>query len=130
MPAVSSKDRRKPGSKGVEGGPGRTTKQPASVAPSLQKDANFFISNPCALNLVHNRVTGSSEGCLGSNADVEAKSVSSMDLFVAEIKESNRKSAKIASFISADDPHIVQKPRRSGETVSYTHLTLPTKVNV
>ena len=115
VPAVSSKDRRKPGSKGVEGGPGRTTKQPASVAPSLQKDANFFISNPCALNLVHNRVTGSSEGCLGSNTDVEAKSVSSMDLFVAEIKESNRKSAKIASFITADDPHIVQKPRRSGE---------------
>lgn len=122
-PAVSVKDRRKSGGKNPEGASGKTTKGAASkvltpVTPSLQKDTGFFISNPCALNLVHKRVTGSSEGCLDSNTDAGAKPVSTVDLFVAEIKESNRKSAKIASFISADDPSNVQKPRRSAEKPS------------
>lgn len=125
-----SKNKRKSGGKNMERGPGKANKgtaikQPAPAVPSVQKDASFFISNPCSLNLVHKRVTGSAEGCLGSNTGDKAKPVSTVDVFVAAIKESNRKSAKVASFISADDPNNVQKPQRSEEKPNVQKLQRP-----
>lgn len=75
---------------------------PVSQCTQKVKDSSFFITNPCALNLVHQRVTGSKDGCLDSNVDsfTTVCASSSSSSFVEEIKASNRISDKLASIIS------------------------------
>ncbi|XP_025093349.1 uncharacterized protein LOC112563537 isoform X2 [Pomacea canaliculata] len=75
---------------------------PVSQCTQKVKDSSFFITNPCALNLVHQRVTGSKDGCLDSDVDsfTTVCASSSSSSFVEEIKASNRISDKLASIIS------------------------------
>ncbi|KAK7109409.1 hypothetical protein V1264_013456 [Littorina saxatilis] len=118
--AVSNNDRRKSGGKKTEptkskGSKVAASKQPVLVKPA-PKDTSFFISNPCTLNLVHKRVTGSTEGCLAAaNDDKPKPAPNPVDLFVAEIKEANRKSSKVAAFIAANEPSSVAKSQCSAE---------------
>ena len=98
------------------------SKQSIRVSPTSHKDTGFFITNPCALNLVHKRVTGSSEGCLDSKAAENPQPpLSSVESFMAEIREVNRKSTKVASFIGLEDRNASQKPRKSTEKSEGSH---------
>ncbi|KAK7485882.1 hypothetical protein BaRGS_00022877 [Batillaria attramentaria] len=94
-------------------------KKPAAVLPPRNnKKDELFISNPCALNLVHLRNTGSSNGCIGSSGP-EQKKTSSVDQFLASIKESNMRSRKIASLSpSSREAQKKQSEESSGSNVT------------
>ncbi|KAL8562715.1 hypothetical protein ACOMHN_022591 [Nucella lapillus] len=118
------KEKRKSTGKKNEPAPAKQTKasmvKTSRVTPPSKKDADFFISNPCVLNLVHKRVTGSSDGCLGSaqQSQEQSQPEASVDQFMAHIKESNRNSTKLASFLVVDDASANQKTGKSSDNRS------------
>ncbi|XP_076461923.1 uncharacterized protein LOC143294353 [Babylonia areolata] len=124
---TSSREKRKSAGKKTElattkHAKGSAVKANRVITPS-KKETELFILNPCALNLAYKKATGSDEGCVDAAKQSQAplEPESSLDQFMAHIRESNRNSSKLASFLVIDDLTATEKSSKSTDIPANVH---------